>query len=189
MAETTRLSELMTSLDKQHEGSEVSLDDLMTIFHSRSFGPLLVTPPLIALALPIFGLPTLCGVVMALVAIQQVMGRSNPWLPRRLRQLSINGQRFHRTVEKINPWVMRLERLFRPRLAFMDNEVIHRVVAMFIVLISLSIPFVEPLPMGPALPCAMLMLVALGMLMRDGLAVLIGLVVAVAGMASLLLLL
>ncbi|REC95941.1 exopolysaccharide biosynthesis protein [Kushneria indalinina] len=189
MAETTRLSDLMTALDEKHEGSEVSLNDVLETFHSRSFGPLLVMPPLIALALPIFGLPTVCGIVTALVAIQQVMGRRNPWLPKRLRHLSINGQRFHRTVEKVNPWVKRLERLFRPRLAFMDNDVTHRVVALFIVLISLSIPFVEPLPMGPALPCAMLLLIALGMLMRDGLATLTGLIVAVAGMASLLLLL
>lgn len=189
MTETTRLSELMTSLDKEHEGDDVSLDDVLDTFHSRSFGPLLVIPPLVALALPIFGLPTICGIVTALVAIQQVMGRSNPWLPKRIRRLSINADRFHRMVEKVNPWVKRLERLFKPRLAFMDNDATRRVIALFIVLISLSIPFVEPLPMAPALPCAMLLLIALGMLMRDGLAMLIGLVVAVAGMTGLFFLL
>ncbi|WP_456269998.1 exopolysaccharide biosynthesis protein [Kushneria sp. AK178] len=189
MTETTRLSELMTSLDKEHEGDDVNLNDVLETFGSRSFGPLLVIPPLVALALPIFGLPTICGVVTALVAIQMVMGQNSPWLPRRLRQLSIDGQRFHRTVEKLNPWVRRLEKLFRPRLGFMNNEMTRRITALFIVLISLSIPFVEPLPMAPALPCAMLLLVALGMLMRDGLAMLIGLVVAVAGMAGFFLLL
>ncbi|WP_438767727.1 exopolysaccharide biosynthesis protein [Kushneria sp. TE3] len=187
MAETTRLSDLMTSLDEKHKGNEVSLNDVLETFHSRSFGPLLVIPPLIALALPIFGLPTVCGVVTALVAIQQVMGRNNPWLPKRLRHLSIDGQRFHRTVEKVNPWVKRLERLFRPRLDFMNNDATHRVIALFIVLISLSIPFVEPIPMAPALPSAMLLLIALGMLMRDGLAMLIGLVVAITGLAALFL--
>ncbi len=185
MADTTRLSELMTLLDEKHEGSDVSINDILTTFHSRSFGPLLVMPPLIALILPIFGLPTVCGIITALVAIQQVMGRSNPWLPKRIRHLSIDAQRYHRVVEKTRPWIQRLERLFRPRLSFMDNAVAYRLTALLIVLISLSIPFVEPLPLAPALPCSMLLLIALGMMVRDGLAMLIGLTVAVAGMISL----
>ncbi|GHC18335.1 ABC transporter permease [Kushneria pakistanensis] len=189
MAQTQKLSDLLTSLDDEHEGSDVSINDILETFHSRSFGPLLVMPPLIALVLPVFGLPSVCGVITALVAIQLVMGRNNPWLPKRIRHLSIDGQRYHRVVEKAQPWVKRLERLFKPRLSFMNNAAAHRITALLIVLISLCIPFVEPLPLAPALPCSMLLLIALGMMARDGLVMLIGLTVALAGMISLFLML
>lgn len=187
MTQTTRLSELMTSLDDEHEGNDVSINDILKTFESRGFGPLLVIPSLLALVCPVPGIPTACGLFMALIAVQQVFGRAHPWLPERLRKVSIGADRFHRLVMRIQPWARRFEYLFKPRLTFMDTNAARRVVAVLITLLSLSMAPLELLPFAAALPAGMLLLIALGMIARDGLIMLIGLVVAVAGILSFLL--
>lgn len=181
MTETTRLSELMTSLDDEHEGNDVSINDILKTFESRGFGPLLVIPSLLALVCPVPGIPTACGLFMALIAIQQVFGRTHPWLPSRLREVSIGADRFHRMVVRIKPWAKRFEYLFKPRLEFINTNAARRVVAVLITLLSLSMAPLELLPFAAALPAGMLLLIALGMIARDGLVVLAGLVVAIVG--------
>ncbi|MFC0338970.1 Uncharacterized conserved protein [Kushneria avicenniae] len=184
MSNGTTLRELLTTLDEGHEGSDVSINDILTTFEARGFGSLLIIPSLLALVCPIPGIPTACGLFMALVAVQQVFGRTHPWLPERLRRVSIGADRFHRLVVRIDPWAGRLEYLFKPRLLFMDTSVARRVVAVLITLLSLSMAPLELLPFAAALPAGMLLLIALGMIARDGLIVLTALAVAIAGMLS-----
>lgn len=181
MSDTMTLRELLTSLDEEHQGNDVSIDDILKTFESRGFGPLLVIPSLLALVCPIPGIPTACGLFMALVSIQQAFGRKHPWLPKRLRHVSIGADRFHRMVVRVKPWAGRLEHLFRPRLVFMDTPAARRVIAILVTLLSLSMAPLELLPFAAALPSGMLLLIALGMIARDGLFMLIGLVIAVVG--------
>ncbi|REC95940.1 exopolysaccharide biosynthesis protein [Kushneria indalinina] len=181
MTQTTSLSELMTSLDEEHEGDDVSINDILKTFESRGFGPLLVIPSLLALVCPVPGIPTACGLFMALIAVQQVFGRSHPWLPERLRGVSIDADRFHRMVVRVKPWAKRFETLFKPRLEFMDTNTARRVVAVLVTLLSLSMAPLELLPFAAALPSGMLLLISLGMIARDGLVMLVGLVIAVVG--------
>ncbi|WP_456269997.1 exopolysaccharide biosynthesis protein [Kushneria sp. AK178] len=181
MSNGTTLRELLTSLDERHEGNDVSINDILTTFESRGFGPLLVIPAFLALVCPVPGIPTACGLFMALIAVQQVFGRTHPWLPKRLRDVSVDADRFHRTVVRIKPWARRLEYLFKPRLVFMDSSMAQRLIAVLVTLISLSMGPLELLPFAAALPSGVLLLIALGMTARDGLVILLSLLIAIAG--------
>ncbi|MFC0269286.1 exopolysaccharide biosynthesis protein [Kushneria aurantia] len=186
MTDSDRLSGLLRMLDQRHHGNDISIDDILKTFASRGFGPMLVVPALLALICPIPGIPTACGLFMALVAIQQLFGRDYPWLPRRLRRVSIGEQRFHNAVERIAPRTDSVERLLKPRLTFVDSGLARRVIALLVVLLSLSMAPLELLPFAAALPAGMLLLIALGMIARDGLVILIGVVVATMGVGWLL---
>ncbi|OHV12911.1 exopolysaccharide biosynthesis protein [Kushneria phosphatilytica] len=183
MSETEKLTELLESLDRNHSGDTVSIGDIVENFASRGFAPLLVVPAMLAMICPLPGVPTACGLFVALVAIQQVFGRRSPWLPRRLREVSIGQQRFHRAIEKARPFTTRLDRLLKPRLSFIDQPAVERIIAILVVLLGLSMAPLELVPFAAALPSATLLLIALGMVARDGLVMIIALGIAFIGLA------
>ena len=79
------LTQLLEKLDDANDGRTIHLQDVVDTFQSRGFGPLVTLPALLAL-LPtggVPGVPTLCAIFIALIAVQQLFGRQSPWLPRK----------------------------------------------------------------------------------------------------------
>ena len=74
--------------------------------------------------------------------------------------------------------VRAIERLSRPRLAFLTGEVADTITGL--VCVALALIMALPVPFGDALPGLALLLFALGMMQRDGYAVLLGIVATAA---------
>ena len=65
----------------------ISVASFMTAIGSRSFGPLILVPSLIALspvgAIP--GLPAITSVIVVIFAVQMLLAQKHVWLPRWLK--------------------------------------------------------------------------------------------------------
>jgi hypothetical protein len=82
-------------------------------------------------------------------------------------------------VCRLVPFLERIERTIRPRLLPLTGPQAERVIG--IVGFSLAIIIFLPIPFGNMLPGLALAILGLGLLERDGLAVLLGLLAAVTG--------
>ncbi|MCI0511474.1 hypothetical protein C8E00_10665 [Chromohalobacter marismortui] len=184
MESRIRLTELLETLDEANGGKTVRLQDVVETFRSRGFGPLIALPALIALlptgAIP--GVPSLCGMFIALVAVQQLCGRPSPWLPRRLRERGVSHAKLHRAIERARPWTVRIDKLLAQRLTILQQPAAYRFVAVIVMLLSLSMIPLELLPFAAAMPALAVTILGLGMAADDGLLLLIGLLVTL-GMA------
>lgn len=183
MPEQLKLTDIIETLDRQVDGDTISLQDIVETFNSRGFGPVVALPGLIALlptgAVP--GVPSLCGIFIALIAIQLVMGRKSPWLPRRLRERGIEHDRWHRLIQRVRPWTQRIDRLLKPRLQWLTGRTAQRLLALLMVCLGLVMIPLELLPFAAALPALAIVVMALGLTAGDGLMMLIGLVVILGG--------
>lgn len=183
MTQRITLTQLLEQLDESDSGETIRLQDIVDNFETRGFGPLLVLPALIVLlptgAIP--GIPTLCGVFIAMVAAQMVMGKSSPWLPRRLAQRGFSHDKFSRAVTRLKPWTQRIDKLLKPRLQRLVSPLAGRLIAALAVALALSMPPLELVPFAAALPALAIALMGLGMTAKDGLLLLIGLIVVGAG--------
>jgi len=183
MPEQLKLTDIIETLDRQVDGDTISLQDIVDTFNSRGFGPVVALPGLIALlptgAVP--GVPSLCGIFIALIAIQLVMGRKSPWLPRRLRERGIEHDRWHRLIQRVRPWTQRIDRLLKPRLQWLTGRTAQRLLALLMVCLGLVMIPLELLPFAAALPALAIVVMALGLTAGDGLMMLIGLVVILGG--------
>ena len=56
------------------------------------------------------------GVLVILFAGQLLLGRKHPWVPRRLREFSIEKADFEKARLKIEPYTKKFDRLLRSRL-------------------------------------------------------------------------
>ncbi|WP_110687863.1 exopolysaccharide biosynthesis protein [Salinicola aestuarinus] len=187
MSDKLNLTDILETLDERVEDDTITLGDIVETFDSRGFGPVFLLPALIA-ALPtggVPGVPSLCGIFIALMAIQLVLGRRSPWLPRMLSERGISHDRWHRVTERIKPWTRRVDKLLKPRLEWLMGEVAQRLLALLLVVLGLGMIPLELLPFAAAIPALAIVSMALGLTAGDGLLMLIGLLVTLSGAAGL----
>lgn len=180
------LTQLLERLDDANDGKTIQLRNVIETFESRGFGPLITLPGLIALlptgAIP--GVPSVCGLFIALIAVQQLLGRQSPWLPRKLGERGISRGKLHRSIERVKPWTRRIDSLLAPRLSFLMEPFARRLVAVLVTALGLAMIPLELVPFAAAIPALAITVVGLGMTANDGLLSLIGIVLSLGGAVS-----
>ena len=160
---------------------KLEVRELLGLFGTRSLGPLLIIFGLIAAVPPIGAIPlipTSMGVLTFLLSIQFVLGRRRIWIPEIIGQRSISARRMaaaERRGAKVLSWV---DRLLKPRLRALTRPVLNRVVAVVACLVAFLMPPLEIVPFGVVIPGVALVCLGLGLVARDGLFTLFGLIVA-----------
>lgn len=180
-AEDTQLSGVLSAIAGDASKERLAVGDLLEGFGNRAYGMLIfifAAPNAIPIPLP--GLSAVLGAPLLLLAWQFMWGRPRPWFPERICRRSIGREEFARMVGRVLPWLRRLERLVRPRLLWVTSPVGKRLTGVAGCVFALSIFL--PLPFGNMLPGLGLAFVALGLLERDGVAVLAGMVVGTLGL-------
>jgi hypothetical protein len=127
------------------------------------------------------GVPSVCGVLIFLIAIQGLMGKSSPWVPKRLRRLAVKQQALTAMTERAMPVAQRLDRWFRPRLVVLTRAPVSQVVALICAVSGLAMIPLELVPFASGIPALAVTLVAIGMSTRDGAMVVLAALAIAAG--------
>lgn len=174
-------SRLLTEFVAQWQGERVRLKDVVDVLEDRAYGLLLLILALPnVIPNPVPGLSGILGVPLVLVAAQLALGRPHPWFPKVLAERSMATGDFRTIVERIVPWLRKLERLTRPRLRWLCRPPFERMLAVFCLILAIVLAL--PIPLGNILPALAVTLIALGLIEHDGIAIVAGLTL---GLASL----
>ncbi|MEM9317551.1 MAG: exopolysaccharide biosynthesis protein [Pseudomonadota bacterium] len=181
---TMAISQRLSQLAEDAEGDAVTLDWILTQLHERAFGLFLLV-----LALPccipfLYGVPQVVAVPLMFIAAQIAYGRDHPWLPEKLAAREVSKESLQSLARRAGPWLRRIEALSHPRLVFLTQAPLDRIVGLALVLFCGSILF--PAPLTNTVPGFAVVIVAMGLLMRDGLLVLLGSVLGTAWIAALI---
>lgn len=131
---------------------------------------LLTLPQLLPLPL---GLSNALALPILLVAAQMALGRHTLWLPEWLLDRPIARRRLLMAANRVVPLLRRIETIIRPRLRWMwTRPATHALGMICLVIACVS---VAPLPLTGWLPALALIVIALGLLERDGVVVFMGL--------------
>lgn len=178
-----RTSQVLGEFAEGFEGERISLGDIDAAMQDRAFGLLMLVfalPNTMPVSIP--GLSAVTGAPLALIGVQLLIGYPKPWLPAWLARRSFRRDDFARFTHRALPWLRRVEGMLRPRLARLTSRGIERfLVGGMAVVLALTLAL--PIPFGNMLPGLALVLFALGLLERDGLAVLVATVVALGSLA------
>lgn len=152
------------------QGERVRLKDVVDVLEDRAYGLLLLILALPnVIPNPVPGLSGILGVPLVLVAAQLAAGRPHPWFPKFLAERSMRTADFKAVVEKLVPWLRRLERLTRPRLRWLCKPPSERLLAAFCLMLAIVLAL--PIPLGNILPALAVSLIALGLIEHDGIAI------------------
>ena len=169
------LSDLLQSLADRTDSERVSIQDLLHALGDRALGALifLFAFPNV-LPLPP-GTSFILGAPLVFLVAQLMMARP-PWLPHFIGKRAMARADFAQLVARIVPWLVRAEKLLRPRLQALTSGVMERVLGALCLLLATLV--VLPIPFGNMLPALAISVIALGLLESDGIWVLIGLAVS-----------
>ena len=178
------ISDRLDLLAAEASGDAITLDWVLGQLHERAFGLFLLI-----LALPccipfLYGIPQVVALPLMFVSAQILAGRRIPWLPSRLGARTVSAEALKSLATRAGPWLRRIEALSKPRLVALTRVPFDRVVGGALVLFSASI--LVPLPGTNTVPGFAVVIVAMGLLQRDGLLVIGGVVLGTTWIATLL---
>ncbi|MCF6370156.1 exopolysaccharide biosynthesis protein [Rhizobium halophilum] len=173
---STTLSETLRALIGRIDGKTVSLREMMA--QVGEHGLLLMCalaslPFLIPVSIP--GVSTVFGFAIILISLSITFNRL-PWLPKRILDRRLDTTKLVPALEKGASLVSRLDAYIKPRMAsFVAGRVMNRLNGLAIafggVLLMFPLGFV---PLSNTLPGIAILLLATGMIQRDGLIVAAG---------------
>lgn len=170
------LSRLLTEIAADATRERVSIADLLVALQDRTLAALLLIFALPNVIPVPPGTSALLGAPLMFLATQLALGM-RPWLPRIITARSMPRAHFASLIARAAPWLARAERLLRPRGSVLCRPPAEYRVGLVCLLLSLIVFL--PIPLGNMLPALAICLMALGILERDGVWVLAGLVVAI----------
>ena len=175
------LSDILDQLVENTEGSRVTIGQLLEALGSRSIGPLLVVPALIAVAPTgaIPGMSLVTGAIIFLVSAQLFSPSQVLWLPSKLRQFSFSREKLKSAVTAAKPYVSRIENYMQPRLTTLTETPMTYVVALICMCLAVSMYPLALVPFAVALPGTAVLLFGLALTMRDGALVIAGLALTI----------
>jgi hypothetical protein len=133
--------------------------------------------------LPVPGTSNLVGLPASLVAGHMIAGKTEIKLPEFILQRSVPRRSLTVAIHAILPVLERVEKAVKPRHRWASHPATHRALGVLVFLLALVIAF--PNAGFNIAHAASIFIISLGMVERDGLAILLG---VVAGIASLVLL-
>ncbi len=185
-AQDVAISERLDQLVAQAEtvGPEVSLQWVFEALHERAFSFFLLI-----LALPccipfLYGIPQVVALPLMFVSAQIVLGRRVPWLPKSLAERNVSTEGLRSLAQRAGPWLRRIEAISHPRLGLLTRPPADRLVGLALVVFSASI--LVPLPGTNTVPGFAVVVIAMGLLQRDGLLVGAGAVIGTVWIATLI---
>lgn len=156
---------------------KISLDEIVAAFGNRAFGILYLLfglpncfpmPP---------GIPILCGIVVAVVSIQMMMGRDTLVLPRWLGRRRIHRAMLSNAIQKSSRLLEKFEGFSRPRYPALSSPHMRRAIGL--AGLALAVALMAPIPIFGGIPAGIAVtILGLAFTQRDGVLIAFGLAVA-----------
>ncbi len=171
-----RLSALLAEIAEGPEEDRISIGDLLGLLKRRALGALIfIFAVPVALPLPP-GVSTVFGAPLLFLTAQLMLGMK-PWLPGIITNRSLKRSEFKKIITTVAPWLHRAENVMKPRLSFVGQRPFVYLLGLMCLVLS-TILFL-PIPLGNMLPAFAVSIIALGLLARDGVWMMIGMVTGI----------
>ena len=169
-----RLSTDLEMLHARLKGKSLTLAELKQALKGRGSAILLILLALPFCFIAIPGLSTPFGIAICLIGAWLIIGRE-PWLPRFIMRRRLSTARLDQLLSGSIKVACKLEKFARPRLAFLHaGPGMLRLIGLGIVIAGLGLMLPLPIPFSNSMPAWAVVLLAIGMMEKDGLCVLLG---------------
>lgn len=173
-------TQVLEDVVKNSSADRISINDIVDAMEGVGFG--------LAMMIFAFGviipmpppIPGIISIPLVIFSLQMMAGYTSPKLPKRFSKISIKRKLLANLVQKSAPYIRIVERVLRQRLIFMTTMKAERVIGFFTFIFSGFV--LLPMPLSNFLPGLGVLIISFGLLGKDGLLVLLGIIVGLVGM-------
>jgi hypothetical protein len=172
---TKKLSEELIELRQRVAERAVTIRELLYVLKGRAYMLLviLLTLPFL-LPLPLPGLSTPFGLAIILICLRLALGQ-RPWLPKSIQRRELPAGFIPRLLDVAAQIIGKLERVLRPCWLVLTEHVLIRQLHAIVMVAAATILLLPlPVPFSNSLPGWSILLLAAGMLERDGRVIVLG---------------
>ncbi len=167
------------NLVKSGKNDRIAITDLIVAMEDVGFGLTLMIFALgIIIPLPP-PFPSVIAVPLVIFSWQMAIGLKAPKLPQRFAKLTLKRSVLAMLVQKSSPYLQKVETILRPRLIFMTSPRAERFIGFMSLLFSLFVFL--PIPLSNFIPGVGVLLISFGLLGKDGLAMILGIITGLVG--------
>jgi hypothetical protein len=155
----------------------VSVRHLIDAIGSRSFGPMILLPGVLAIS-PLTGIPgiaTAIAIFVMLVSAQLLIGRDHFWLPHWVLERNVSRRKLRKSLRLLQKPARWVDKVVKPRLRVLTSRPAHFVTALLCILIAATMPVLDLVPFANTTAGLALTSFALSLIARDGLLFLLAL--------------
>ena len=167
--------DVISKLDALSDRDSVTVGTMLDAFGRTSFLPVMMVPAILVVS-PLSGIPlfsSICGLTIALVAVQMLFARDHIWLPGFVTDRTVKGERLHGAMAKLERLAKGIDRISRRRWQALVVPPGNRLAQVMCLLAGLMMPFLELVPFSSSILGLCVLCCAAGLLARDGLFVLL----------------
>ncbi len=174
-------SELLENVVVVYRSDTLKVGEIKNTLHERGFGVLLAIAALpLCLPVPVPpGYTTFFSIPLFIFSVQMILGMRAPWLPVWIENKEIKRSSIEKLIVKANPWLKKIEKRLQPRLTYISVHTWERIIGIFTFVFALSIAL--PIPLTNFPPGWGILIMSLGLLSKDGITILIGMIVGTIG--------
>jgi len=172
-------AELLASI-RDHDAEKITIGECLDTFREGGFSLLIMlfAAPL-ALPLPAVGVATVIAIPIMILSLQLMMGRATPWMPKKWAAKELSMTSIRKVTGYIIPLLHKIEWLLKPRLTILTSNIGHKITGLACVICTISVAL--PIPFSNTVPSAGIVLMMIGLLERDGLAIIGGMILGALG--------
>lgn len=158
------LSQRLGQIVAEEGPDRLTFSGLALKLQARAWGGLLV----IFATINVIPLPPGASIFFAIplliVSAQMAFGRASPWFPARIDRRGVTKEELRRLIAKMEWLEVRVERMFKPRLATLTGPAATRLIGAVCFILAL----LTMLPIVHVAPAAVIVLFGLALIYRDG---------------------
>lgn len=163
------------------DADKVTLFEIKTALHERGFAILIMIFALPLSFIPVPpGFTVILSIPLILFSLQLLLGFNSPWLPKWLEEKSFQRSTLALMVEKTSPALEKIENFMKPRMSFIFYGPGEKILSIVMLLCAILIAI--PLPFTHFIPAMGMTLISLGIMNKDGLLSILGVLVSLCGL-------
>ncbi|HRH19537.1 MAG TPA: exopolysaccharide biosynthesis protein [Brevundimonas sp.] len=170
-------SEILEELADRSD-DRLTLAEMIEAFGDRALSAVMVLIGLISILPWPPGSKVVFSVPLIILGLETALQRQSPSLPGWILRRSVSRRSFSAGLAHLIRGVRALERLSRPRWPAATSPVMRSVIGL--ICVALAVMLALPIPFGDLLPAITIIVLAFGLMQRDGLVVGLGLLGATA---------
>lgn len=174
-------SDFLAVVVVENRNEAMTVGEIKNALHERGFGILMAIAAFpICIPLPVPpGYTTIFSIPLFIFPIQMVLGMQAPWLPAWIEKKYVKRSSLEKLIAKANPWLKKIEERMQPRMTYISVHTWERIIGIFSFVFAVAVAL--PIPLVNFPPGLGILVMSLGLLNRDGVTILIGMIIGTIG--------
>lgn len=176
-----KATELLQDVVNKTTVDKVKIKDLIDAMDFAGFGLVMMIFSFAVLIPSPPPFPSIMSIPLVIFSAQMMVGFSVPHLPKMFAKTEVKRSTLMALAQKSAPYINKIERLLVPRLFFLFNPIAERIIGAMIFIFAMFI--LLPIPLSNFLPGLGILIISFGLLAKDGLVIILGIIIGMLGIA------